>query len=215
MCIRDRLYMLFILTWGWSLAPSKMSFVYRMIQKGLKKETLSEFSLWTLPITITYAITLPSFSVKLGSEMKLILMTFMGMFAESFYWFWVINSYEADGISNHELMYYYIGGHLFETLFVCLKDIAFMTFTSRIADLKCTGTFITLLYAISNLGNMSATSLLYFMMAILHPNTLIIGGWIFGVVYWGFGSKTVSYTHLRAHETPEHLVCRLLLEKKN
>ena len=27
-------------------------------------------------------------------------------------------------------------------------------------------------------------------------------------------SGTVSYTHLRAHETPEHLVCRLLLEKK-
>src|SRR5678815_4203168 len=23
-------------------------------------------------------------------------------------------------------------------------------------------------------------------------------------------SRTVSYTHLRAHETPEHLVCRLL-----
>eukprot|EP00658_Telonema_sp_P-2_P050604 TRINITY_DN38624_c0_g1_i1.p1 TRINITY_DN38624_c0_g1~~TRINITY_DN38624_c0_g1_i1.p1 ORF type:complete len:144 (+),score=24.46 TRINITY_DN38624_c0_g1_i1:37-468(+) len=27
--------------------------------------------------------------------------------------------------------------------------------------------------------------------------------------------RAVSYTHLRAHETPEHLVCRLLLEKKN
>eukprot|EP00658_Telonema_sp_P-2_P021758 TRINITY_DN18677_c0_g1_i5.p1 TRINITY_DN18677_c0_g1~~TRINITY_DN18677_c0_g1_i5.p1 ORF type:complete len:444 (+),score=58.35 TRINITY_DN18677_c0_g1_i5:230-1561(+) len=27
-------------------------------------------------------------------------------------------------------------------------------------------------------------------------------------------SMPVSYTHLRAHETPEHLVCRLLLEKK-
>src|SRR5678815_4845032 len=26
--------------------------------------------------------------------------------------------------------------------------------------------------------------------------------------------EPVSYTHLRAHETPEHLVCRLLLEKK-
>src|SRR5678815_2114453 len=25
-------------------------------------------------------------------------------------------------------------------------------------------------------------------------------------------AKPVSYTHLRAHETPEHLVCRLLLE---
>src|SRR5678816_4746491 len=25
--------------------------------------------------------------------------------------------------------------------------------------------------------------------------------------------RAVSYTHLRAHETPEHLVCRLLLEK--
>ena len=31
----------------------------------------------------------------------------------------------------------------------------------------------------------------------------------FGRVY-----KAVSYTHLRAHETPEHIVCRLLLEKK-
>ena len=29
------------------------------------------------------------------------------------------------------------------------------------------------------------------------------------------GGVPVSYTHLRAHETPEHLVCRLLLEKKN
>ena len=28
------------------------------------------------------------------------------------------------------------------------------------------------------------------------------------------GDTSVSYTHLRAHETPEHLVCRLLLEKK-
>src|SRR5678815_3894388 len=28
-------------------------------------------------------------------------------------------------------------------------------------------------------------------------------------------SIPLNYTHLRAHETPEHLVCRLLLEKKN
>ena len=26
--------------------------------------------------------------------------------------------------------------------------------------------------------------------------------------------NSVSYTHLRAHETPEHLVCRLLLENR-
>eukprot|EP00831_Metopus_contortus_P034038 TRINITY_DN2720_c0_g1_i3.p1 TRINITY_DN2720_c0_g1~~TRINITY_DN2720_c0_g1_i3.p1 ORF type:complete len:112 (-),score=21.33 TRINITY_DN2720_c0_g1_i3:4-339(-) len=29
-----------------------------------------------------------------------------------------------------------------------------------------------------------------------------------------FSSNPVSYTHLRAHETSLHLVCRLLLEKK-
>ena len=28
------------------------------------------------------------------------------------------------------------------------------------------------------------------------------------------GTDTVSYTHLRAHETDSYLVCRLLLEKK-
>ena len=36
-----------------------------------------------------------------------------------------------------------------------------------------------------------------------------------GESYVVFGSTTaVSYTHLRAHETSLHLVCRLLLEKK-
>src|SRR5678815_4424311 len=34
------------------------------------------------------------------------------------------------------------------------------------------------------------------------------------IVQYDF-TRAVSYTHLRAHETPEHLVCRLLLEKKN
>ena len=32
--------------------------------------------------------------------------------------------------------------------------------------------------------------------------------------YLMYTEEPVSYTHLRAHETPEHLVCRLLLEKK-
>eukprot|EP00658_Telonema_sp_P-2_P017697 TRINITY_DN16898_c0_g1_i1.p1 TRINITY_DN16898_c0_g1~~TRINITY_DN16898_c0_g1_i1.p1 ORF type:complete len:115 (+),score=30.76 TRINITY_DN16898_c0_g1_i1:66-410(+) len=34
------------------------------------------------------------------------------------------------------------------------------------------------------------------------------------ILSWLVWVMTVSYTHLRAHETPEHLVCRLLLEKK-
>ena len=40
------------------------------------------------------------------------------------------------------------------------------------------------------------------------------------VIFWGIGGAVilriipVSYTHLRAHETSLHLVCRLLLEKK-
>ena len=42
-------------------------------------------------------------------------------------------------------------------------------------------------------------------------------GLIFGL-FWGtmisWLAETVSYTHLRAHETDSYLVCRLLLEKK-
>ena len=34
-----------------------------------------------------------------------------------------------------------------------------------------------------------------------------------GIGFYSLGS--VSYTHLRAHETGAYLVCRLLLEKKN
>src|SRR5678816_739774 len=47
----------------------------------------------------------------------------------------------------------------------------------------------------------------------LYLNVAEFGPGIYGV---GAASQhyfgTVSYTHLRAHETPEHLVCRLLLE---
>ena len=41
---------------------------------------------------------------------------------------------------------------------------------------------------------------------------------IFGKFFFSFTLSctiSVSYTHLRAHETSAHLVCRLLLEKKN
>src|SRR5678815_680698 len=41
-----------------------------------------------------------------------------------------------------------------------------------------------------------------------------LAGRVFAVVVHGDAAGTenpVSYTHLRAHETPEHLVCRLLL----
>ena len=34
------------------------------------------------------------------------------------------------------------------------------------------------------------------------------------LLYYGLIQGPVSYTHLRAHETREDLVCRLLLEKK-
>ena len=37
----------------------------------------------------------------------------------------------------------------------------------------------------------------------------------FGHLRSKWNPKTVSYTHLRAHETVLDLVCRLLLEKKN
>src|SRR5678815_1277167 len=57
--------------------------------------------------------------------------------------------------------------------------------------------------------------------ALLRRNLLIYG--IGGIIVPFVGIKIidmllvmlqpVSYTHLRAHETPEHLVCRLLLEK--
>ena len=44
---------------------------------------------------------------------------------------------------------------------------------------------------------------------------LLANNCVCGLDVDGKYTTTVSYTHLRAHETPEHLVCRLLLEKKN
>src|SRR5674476_1532061 len=53
-----------------------------------------------------------------------------------------------------------------------------------------------------------------------YAGLLDMGDFILGITTDGVGSKvlvateTVSYTHLRAHETGRNLVCRLLLEKK-
>ena len=41
-----------------------------------------------------------------------------------------------------------------------------------------------------------------------------VGCAVFGAIVLKVISVTVSYTHLRAHETVLDLVCRLLLEKK-
>ena len=41
-----------------------------------------------------------------------------------------------------------------------------------------------------------------------------LGGILNQCIHNGFGLHSVSYTHLRAHETDSYLVCRLLLEKK-
>eukprot|EP00658_Telonema_sp_P-2_P052792 TRINITY_DN41075_c0_g1_i1.p1 TRINITY_DN41075_c0_g1~~TRINITY_DN41075_c0_g1_i1.p1 ORF type:complete len:111 (-),score=18.62 TRINITY_DN41075_c0_g1_i1:124-456(-) len=47
---------------------------------------------------------------------------------------------------------------------------------------------------------------------------MVISSTLFALLLWKSPNSVrlqpVSYTHLRAHETPEHLVCRLLLEKK-
>src|SRR5680860_1822710 len=45
-----------------------------------------------------------------------------------------------------------------------------------------------------------------FVVIVFHPGALVVN-----VLH---GMVSVSYTHLRAHETDSYLVCRLLLEKK-
>ena len=47
----------------------------------------------------------------------------------------------------------------------------------------------------------------------VHPKSSLLR-YLCQVAYTDLRSVTVSYTHLRAHETRHDLVCRLLLEKK-
>ena len=50
----------------------------------------------------------------------------------------------------------------------------------------------------------------------VHAGQLVCRNWVrIDAVDRDAAAAPVSYTHLRAHETPEHLVCRLLLEKTN
>ena len=54
--------------------------------------------------------------------------------------------------------------------------------------------------------------------ALLVGGAVLVSFWTFNAVKLVISARginpSVSYTHLRAHETSAHLVCRLLLEKK-
>eukprot|EP00658_Telonema_sp_P-2_P023914 TRINITY_DN19590_c0_g1_i3.p1 TRINITY_DN19590_c0_g1~~TRINITY_DN19590_c0_g1_i3.p1 ORF type:complete len:163 (+),score=34.56 TRINITY_DN19590_c0_g1_i3:28-516(+) len=65
------------------------------------------------------------------------------------------------------------------------------------------------LIGFSKHGTMAHTDLQY-----RHGDLLMFGSETRGLPPAAHHACAVSYTHLRAHETPEHLVCRLLLEKK-
>eukprot|EP00658_Telonema_sp_P-2_P030995 TRINITY_DN23297_c0_g1_i1.p1 TRINITY_DN23297_c0_g1~~TRINITY_DN23297_c0_g1_i1.p1 ORF type:complete len:153 (+),score=35.35 TRINITY_DN23297_c0_g1_i1:128-586(+) len=60
----------------------------------------------------------------------------------------------------------------------------------------------------------SAISMLFYTNSVATDIVLSLATLFPLFVYMGVYIYPVSYTHLRAHETPEHLVCRLLLEKK-
>eukprot|EP00658_Telonema_sp_P-2_P015870 TRINITY_DN16132_c0_g1_i2.p1 TRINITY_DN16132_c0_g1~~TRINITY_DN16132_c0_g1_i2.p1 ORF type:complete len:106 (+),score=21.52 TRINITY_DN16132_c0_g1_i2:150-467(+) len=90
-----------------------------------------------------------------------------------------------------------------------------------IRDSKCTSSHHTL-HDSSHI-HYKVTGTFPYPTTMIGVRTIIIflqypSGWD-GCKWWGVddcshGCAAVSYTHLRAHETPEHLVCRLLLEKK-
>ena len=64
--------------------------------------------------------------------------------------------------------------------------------------------------ALQSMANTSLTTAAAFLATAISPIMPIAA---FGI-YAAICVLTVSYTHLRAHETREDLVCRLLLEKK-
>ena len=84
---------------------------------------------------------------------------------------------------------------IFSTIELSITD----AFFESMSGITTTGSTI-----ISNLENTPKGILLW--RAILQ--------WLGGIGIIVMAITPVSYTHLRAHETPEHLVCRLLLEKK-
>ena len=79
---------------------------------------------------------------------------------------------------------------------------------TRIPEAKGTQDFIGLNYYTTSLTGFNVSARDSYFLKESYPEGAVLSetGFIANV--------PVSSTHLRAHETPEHLVCRLLLEKK-
>src|SRR5678815_2969689 len=69
------------------------------------------------------------------------------------------------------------------------------------------GTFIALVYLTPFIGGLIADRYLGYIKSIFLGGSLMATGYL--LLALPDNITTVSYTHLRAHETPEHLVCRL------
>ena len=59
---------------------------------------------------------------------------------------------------------------------------------------------------------MLIVAIVFIVLALNHPEKSF--PWNNTITWLLYGIYSVSYTHLRAHETRGNLVCRLLLEKK-
>src|SRR5450756_3224681 len=66
----------------------------------------------------------------------------------------------------------------------------------------------------SAFGRMRDGSLRYRVRSAASSDDVSLGGAMTAAFRRGIGAGSVSYTHLRAHETRHDLVCRLLLETK-
>eukprot|EP01017_Pseudomicrothorax_dubius_P047821 TRINITY_DN8628_c0_g1_i2.p1 TRINITY_DN8628_c0_g1~~TRINITY_DN8628_c0_g1_i2.p1 ORF type:complete len:429 (-),score=53.63 TRINITY_DN8628_c0_g1_i2:132-1418(-) len=149
---------------------------FRLVTKGLKKETISELSLYSLPFQIIVALTFPNF-VKLGSEIKIMLVLLLLLFIPSVGGLYMVNQYENDQLTQSELAWYYVTISTIGTSLGVILGIAYQVFGTRAADLRATSTYITFQNAINNLGKATSKSLVLFSLDIIPVNTLCYIGY--------------------------------------
>eukprot|EP01017_Pseudomicrothorax_dubius_P051650 TRINITY_DN9990_c0_g1_i1.p1 TRINITY_DN9990_c0_g1~~TRINITY_DN9990_c0_g1_i1.p1 ORF type:complete len:266 (-),score=36.62 TRINITY_DN9990_c0_g1_i1:47-844(-) len=182
--------MLFIFTRNWFYVPTTATNNFRLIRKGLKKERISEYIFWTFPFTTLFGIFLPTFGVKIGREIKGLMVAALLFFVETFLWYRTIGLFEKGEMSESELKYNYIAVHMLGSMVGCLQVVTLNTLTSRLADLRATATFITALHAINNAGTMVCTTTTFLLISMMTPTSLIHCSWIYGLIYWSLGSRS-------------------------
>eukprot|EP01017_Pseudomicrothorax_dubius_P007159 TRINITY_DN12174_c0_g2_i4.p1 TRINITY_DN12174_c0_g2~~TRINITY_DN12174_c0_g2_i4.p1 ORF type:complete len:248 (+),score=32.37 TRINITY_DN12174_c0_g2_i4:208-951(+) len=176
------LFLAFLLLHYIGFTPTIVTQSFRYINKGLKKELISLYLLMCVPFKLIVAIIFPKM-LKLGTEVKVMLAALFLLFIPNMGQLWLVNQYEMENIKGSEFGWYIVTILSIHATLDIIFGSSCHVFKVRSADMRATGTFISLVSTCYMAGKGITGSFVLFSISYVEANTICYIFWVFEIIF--------------------------------